>query len=184
MRAVCQPDRWADSPFSRTAGSCRRVIRVMITSGQVGESWTCDLMTERRYALVQLDGGPSAPGCAAGVLHDFSERRIHPVCHLCRCRVGSPPPPSGNERGGGASLSRRRSRRFRHLFRGRKEHEASFLHDKGIQEKTRFTVGLDWNGPGPFCGNRNRRLLKTGRQVAFVPWGREARRWAGGRVGW
>lgn len=145
--------------------------------------WTCDLMTERRFALVQLDGGPSAPGCAAGVLHDFSERRIHPLCHLCRCRVAFSP--GGNERGGGASLSKRRSRRFRHLSRGRKTQTRVLVSPR--QRNTgedEITVGLDWISRAPFCGNRNRRLLKAGRQVAFVPWGREARRWAGGRVGW
>lgn len=91
-------------------------------------------MTERRFALVQLDGGPSAPGCAAGVLHDFSERRIHPLCHLCRCRVDFFL--SGNERGGVRVYQSAGAAGFASIP-GEGENEPSFLHDKGILEKTK-----------------------------------------------
>lgn len=132
----CQSHRWADSPFSRTAGSCRRVIRVINCQWTSRGVWTCDLMTERRFAHVQLDrGGPRLQVA----LQEFSTILAKDVSTRCAtsAAAGWASHPAAMKGEGGASLSKRRSRRFRHLFRGRKRHESSFLHDKGIRKKTK-----------------------------------------------
>lgn len=49
------------------------------------------------------------------------------------------------------------------------------------------TAGLDGDNSGPFCGNRNRRVLKEGQRVALCPLGAESEALgarACGRVVW